>query len=269
MLYITYASLLLPFKVEAVHFLPVSCESHQWHRGQWIQPGERGHHNAAGRWEPVTNTVSVRRRLTICWRPRSFPCTGTLVVWRANCCASAPPRQRFSFGFLNSEYFTSTPRVFALKLFPHQTVWIIYRSRQLCWFVLVILYSLFLILSSSRQSPDDPVRYTSHHHLGAGPLAGTLGLTCCCECEDERWRWQLLLRGSFVLHVEVRLCRWSDYILMHWSNLEIFGLFCFCPKNIRRCLFLYKLVHFYIINIVLVWGKVSWRHPSVWNVFLS
>lgn len=89
-------------------------------------------------------------------------------------CANTPLQQCFSFGFSQWILYVNSVCVYSQAV-PCQTVWIMYHSPQLCWFAnsKIHLYFLsFAISSSTRQSPNHSLRYTSHHHVCPRPLAG-------------------------------------------------------------------------------------------------
>ena len=117
MLYITYTLLFSPLQGWSLS-LPTSFA--------WKPPMTSGTVNTARRARPSQRCRTVRtcdkhsQRVAATHSLLTFPffsCTGTLVVWRANCCANMPPHQR-SFGFFNSEYFTSTLRVVCSQAVP-------------------------------------------------------------------------------------------------------------------------------------------------------
>lgn len=126
--------------------------------------------------------------VTKCWFPADL---------HENSCMNLSLPPRFDFGFFRSEYLTSTELVFTLELFPHQNVWITYHSPQLFCFAQIPFF--FCLSSSPRQSPNNSVCDSSHDHICAGPLAGTLlellgGVSC--DWKTERWKWNSLARPA-------------------------------------------------------------------------
>lgn len=189
MLYITYTLLFSPLPGWSLS-LPTSFA--------WKPPMTSGTVNTARRARPSQRCRTVRtcdkhsQRVAATHSLLTFPffsCTGTLVVWRANCCANMPPHQR-SFGFFNSEYFTSTLRVVCSQAVPAPDclTYISLSTAVLVVFVILFIYLFFVSYPLQLQTKP---RRSCPLHLTPPPRCWSAGRYAATRMLLWLWGWTM------------------------------------------------------------------------------